>query len=581
MKRKLFWAFATALIMCCLLAVGVSAEVTVYGDAPARTKIQVSTDDIIEFYDGFTCPSAYVFKDQTRIGDRNAFSTAMDFEYINGKTGKTYTFADVKGFDVPEGFTYIGLYAGLDTKTLKWVSFPASVTSMGNAIFQNATGLENCYFEHSEDSELKTFPSYMFFGCSSLKSFSMPDSITYLPDVGHFSGCKSLTAVHLSENLETWNSGGGGSRNASFDDCYLMYFVNESFGKGETPEKPTVYYFPPKLKVSDSKQDFTKQSTMRECRNLNDVLVFGTELTAITNEYIFQSGPKNTIVFLGDMTNVSVEYWGSTQNIVFANPNDTDASSVTFVKYTRNWGHACSYSFCSTGNKYAANKGSVDDIVASLENGAAIHSTEKTLSTEASCEYPKMLADYCFCGAIMGTPQTEGEALGHDYDYKNGAVDLGVVYSDYFEKGVHSIECARCKKAGGTEAEALFTDKGYSACLFGNTISITRGYVINKEAIDEYMGYVSDFKIGVVITVNQGTEAFVPDFESENVIDVIFDATANDYMDIKVIGVPADKTDALIVLSAYVVDGGNTYFLENGVTARTVTGINYANAPKE
>ena len=95
MKKKFVLMLALIAVLSCLFVITVSAEVITYNDAPSRTKIQISTDDIIEFYDGFTCPSAYVFKDVSTIGggkyNKESFSSYMDFEYVNGKTGKGYT----------------------------------------------------------------------------------------------------------------------------------------------------------------------------------------------------------------------------------------------------------------------------------------------------------------------------------------------------------------------------------------------------------------------------------------------------------------------------------------------------------
>ncbi len=479
MKKKLFVLLLTVAIAC-IFAISVSA-ITTYDDAPVRTKYTSIEDDIVEFYDGFKCPVSYVFKD-TDFVDRSynksggSFQNYFDFEYINGKTGKNYTFEDVKGFDIPEGINSIGIYAGRELNTLKWISIPKTATKLSGAIFQGNTGLEECYFEFDENTPLTKFPGYTFYGCKSLKAFSMPDCFTRIDDVGTFTGCNNMTAVYLSKNLTEWSSGGGGSRSGTFDDCYNMYFVNEPFGKGEIPEKPEVYYFPANL------QTITNQSVMRECKNLNNVLVFGKKLTSMPNAYFFQSGPKNTIVFLGDMEKVSPMYWGSTANIVFANPADKDASSVELVPYNNNYGHACSYYFCSTGNKYAANKSNAGEIIASLEANANLHVTEKTLSTEATCINPKMLADYCFCGAIMGEPQTEGTALGHNY---TGAVSY--VFDSLITDGK---QCTVCVNGCGIDEEkvlgAVYTALGYSVKTFGTSYSFVSGYDVNVESLALY-----------------------------------------------------------------------------------------------
>ena len=179
MKKKLFLAFVVATMLACLFVVGISAADIDYSDAPVKTKIQFKADEIIEFYDGFKCPVSYVFKDVSSIGSGNystKFEDYMDFTYINGKLGKTeeagnlYTYADVKGFDIPTGITHVALYAGKDGTTLKWITFPDTISSLSNAIFQNATGLEECTLKFSENNTMRVFPSYMFFGCKNLKA---------------------------------------------------------------------------------------------------------------------------------------------------------------------------------------------------------------------------------------------------------------------------------------------------------------------------------------------------------------------------------------------------------------------------
>lgn len=454
MKRVLF-IIAMAVMVCCFFALTVSA-VTTYDDAPVRTKYQALDEDIVEFYDGFTCPVSYVFKDTDWIdrpygSDKYTFNKYFDFEYINGKTGKTYTFEDVRGFDIPEGIKSVAIYAGREMNTVKWISFPGSITSLAGAIFQGNSGLEECVFEFDENHPITKFPGYTFYGCKSLKAFSMPDCFTRIDDVGTFTGCTNLTAVYLSKNITEWSSGGGGSRNATFDDCTNLYFVNEQFTYDAIPEKPEVYYFPKNLET------MTNQCIFRECKSLNNVLVFGEKLTSMPNAYMFQNGPANKIVFLGDMTSVSTQYWGKTTHVFFANPNDVDLTSVTF-----------------SGGKTA--------VFCHAEDNTT-HLKEKALSTEANCVYPKMTADYCFCGAIIGTPETVGEALGHN---------LGQTYYAFTtltEKGSTCQDCLRCDHVEVTEHQrAVLTELGYSVKTFDieSGASIENGYAVDKDLLAKY-----------------------------------------------------------------------------------------------
>ena len=89
MKNKIFLILTMILVLSCVLVISANADTIDYSDAPARTKYQCIDDEIIEFYDGFTCPVSYVFKDTSTIGTENyntKFEYFMDFAYINEKT---------------------------------------------------------------------------------------------------------------------------------------------------------------------------------------------------------------------------------------------------------------------------------------------------------------------------------------------------------------------------------------------------------------------------------------------------------------------------------------------------------------
>lgn len=542
MKKKILLTLALAFILSLLLTISISA-VTTYDDAPVRTKYQALEEDIVEFYDGFTCPVSYVFKDTDTIdraygNEGYSIHLYFEFDYINEKTGKEYTFEDVRGFDIPEGIKSIGIYAGRSLKTVKWISIPKTALNLANAIFQSASGLEECTFEHPADSTLTTFPSYTFFGCSSLKAFSMPDSITKMLDVAHFSGCKSLTAVHLSNNLTTWQSGGGGSRNATFDDCVSMYFVNESFTYDAIPEKPTVYYFPANLEITTHKLDFSKASTMRECKNLNDVLVFGTKVTSIPNEYLFQGGPANKIVFLGDMESISTKYWGGTTLILFANKNDIDETCVSVAGGKK-------VAFC-------------------FAQGNETHIAEKTMSVEASCEVDSGIATYCFCGFEISKEAVPNTALSHDYDYENNknAIFVSLIYKDYSENGIKTVTCANCGKNGELKAPALFSCVGYSTSEFSNS-GILVGYQINRNAISDYeseTGNSVSYGVFAVAKVVIGDNEI---FDSQgDFVEGVFgyDVTEyqNDVFEIKVSGFTSEEQkETKLALGAYVIVTSN------------------------
>ncbi len=117
--------------------------------------------------------------------------------------------------------------------------------------------------------------------------------------------------------------------------------------------------------------------------------------------------------------------------------------------------------------------------------------------------------------------------------------------------------------------------KGYSASTFGETLSVTQGFYVNQDALDAYLEYVGELEIGLVATVNVDKTEFTPDFESAKVTVAKLNAILHSYIDIKITGIPKDKSDALIVFCMYVSVDENTYFLDGGVTGKTVLGKSY------
>jgi len=134
MKKKFLFVLTAIAMLTCLFAISVSAEVTTYTDAPERVNIEISEDDVIVFDDGYTVPSAYVFKDVKRIEQNNdKLKRYLDFSYIEGKTGKTYTVDNIRELDFPQGITHVGIYTFADNNVIKRVTFPSSITSLALA----------------------------------------------------------------------------------------------------------------------------------------------------------------------------------------------------------------------------------------------------------------------------------------------------------------------------------------------------------------------------------------------------------------------------------------------------------------
>ena len=461
MKKKFLLTLALVFVLSCLFVISVSAEID-YSDAPERVNIEVRQDDIVVFDDGFSCPSAYIFKDSKTTANGSwsvGFNDATDFSYINGKTGKSYTFANVVELDIPQGITYVGKYSAYYLTTLKKVSIPDSVVTLGQSIFEGASGLEECVFEHDANDSLTTIPTYMFFRCSSLKAISLPDCIKKITGTHQFSNCTNLTAVHLPANLEVME---GGTQNAAtFDGCKLMYFVNSPFSYDSIPEKPSIYYFPKNFSTIGNGCIF------RNCNSLNQYLVFDTAMKEIPNLYTFENSAGSTIVFLGETENIVTGGWKAT-NIIFANKNVVDDEGAGLSRTgmdgnnLKTWGGQAFFCYAE---------------------GNTAHVKELSKTTEATCTLPAMTADYCFCGQPFGAVTEYAPALGHSY---TGAVNY-VIPS--LTEAV--TKCTVCVNNCGIDKEEtlapVYTELGYSVMGFGDSgYSFTNGYNVNLEALNAY-----------------------------------------------------------------------------------------------
>lgn len=142
----------------------------------------------------------------TSIGE-GAFSGCVNLESLSFKNGAELETIGVSAFanctklataTLPDGLISIGENAFENCSALLAVEIPQSVETLSDNVFRDCSRLESVVF--ATGSTLTKIGEETFTGCMSLKSITLPDSLT---DIGNsaFLGCSALVSVELPESL--------------------------------------------------------------------------------------------------------------------------------------------------------------------------------------------------------------------------------------------------------------------------------------------------------------------------------------------------------------------------------------------
>ena len=475
------------------------------------------TNLVIGYSPEVTDTGTNVFNGCTSLQSVNLFeacpniTTIGNFTFSGCTALKTIYTANLKqegAVIIPEGVTSIGQEAFYNCDNVKYLSLPSTITYLGPSVIRDSSALE--FVDFNENANAINLDNWGHFsGCSSLKAVSLPDGIKIINN-RFMTSCTSLKAVYLPANLEQMNTNGNGQ--GPFCYSTQMYFVQEPFEVRDEnglflgdsfviPTKPEVYFMPSKLSAAGG--NASSGTWFRDCLGLNKTIVMPTAFTKSTVVQMFRetansSNIKN-VVYLGDMESIAWSERNHHINFVFANPNDTDISSVTFPSFYNNLNSDCYFYFCSTGYRYTMGKANVEEIAATKVENSYCHisNPNKAVVTPADCINARVEVQECFCGADLGE-KTIGTALGHNYDLTKGAAITDILFANgYTANGCKEIKCSRCDvKDYSTVVEALFNDVKYSVAEKGFGICVK--YNVNKDAIAVCKDAGMDVSFGVV-----------------------------------------------------------------------------------
>ena len=451
------------------IASPVTAETPELGEPTEAARVKVSC----------TCEAGYHTFPAYYVVYKINSSTSMewfDFNDVSANLtcgGEAMSLNNLIAFEFPNGITKIEatLYYQCKEKNLEYLSFakaktltemgdvqsgknwfsgaPLEVVDIGPYVTNISPWL--CYGCSTlreviipEGSKLTTIGNNAFCGNSSLTTIRIPNTVSVI-EYSAFKNCTSLTEFRIPSALTSFGAGGSGT--SPIDGCKNLYFVH-NYGE----EKPSVYYFSSAITTFEGE-------AFKNCTSLNDVLVFPAGVTELANGWAFCNSNAVSVVFLGDMVNVSTtgNAWNSGITIYFCNKNDISTDSVTMNTNAKKV-------FC-------------------YGDGNTTHLKKESKTTEATCTLPAMTGDFCFCGQPFGAVTELAPALGHSY---TGAVNY-VIPS--LTEAV--TKCTVCVNNCGIDKEEtlapVYTELGYSVMGFGDSgYSFTNGYNVNLEALNAY-----------------------------------------------------------------------------------------------
>ena len=118
------------------------------------------------------------------------------------ETGSKMLIKGCNNSSIPEDGSVISISDGAfrNCSGLAGITIPASVESIGSAVFQGCINLESVGF--GENSQLQEIASLVFSGCSSLTRIILPNGIINIDDFA-FSGCSSLMDITIPDSVES------------------------------------------------------------------------------------------------------------------------------------------------------------------------------------------------------------------------------------------------------------------------------------------------------------------------------------------------------------------------------------------
>ncbi|MBO5312833.1 MAG: hypothetical protein J6B29_02595 [Clostridia bacterium] len=523
MNKKIALFLMIVSIITCLLAISVSAQVITFEPYEEKTNLTYDETEVVTFDDGCSYPSYYIFSDSS------SFTT--NYEWLNEKTEKSYSDANVVELCVPTGVVTGGYFKNDSSfKALLKLNTGKTLTKTNGDFYQNKTLTHVTFGQGFTNGGLSTW----FFNGAKVEYIIFDDSssVSTLPSA-FLANLKTLKGMYLGESIT--NIGSGTFSNMGSSDVFLMNTPSDT-------EAPEVYYFKSTL-VEGNFYNFKTNSATK-------VWVFPETVNGIGSGWNIDNSsniPKSFVFLTSDADNVTVNdaIGGSkfnTTNMYFPNISSKSADVMSVVPST-------TYYF-GVDAKKSAYKGAWGEFT-DMADSDHLHDVARDESVDATCVENSAEYTYCFCGVRTSAVYEENTALGHNHD-----VFLGLKYKSFLEKGYYEYQCTRCDDIKKTAEDALFTCLGYSAPEFGGE-GIAIGFTKNDKAIEAYKnstGKSLNYGLFAVLKDKLGDkDVFGEDgTPTDGVINADITRYAFDLFVLKLVGFKDENKNVKLAIGAYV-----------------------------
>ena len=575
--------------------------------------------------DGSLCayPTWYIIEPSGSSASYVAISE-VEYGYINSNNpeGKTYERGAVRYIEFTEGMTHLrnnGVFGRGNhyENNVTEIVIPSTVTEVQDMAFSTARSLRAVHIP--DNNSIKRIGDDAFIHCENLEVFDF-SKLTFLEFIDGFNNCAKLPDVlDLSNSTSLTEIGNNCFNGCYFTRAYLPDSVKR-IGNGVFNNNALTYFdFPVSLEyigddalsgntdmviengILPKNLSYVGVNFLNGCKHLPETIVFPEGVTTIPDEGFPNVSRPNgegnlNIVFLGKMTKVIIDgspyqNWAEHVTVYFAQNTISDFNGKVYSYTDKESGELGEYvtqsgtlvldvsdrsvsSTSKVGDNFIqlifCGGTTVEQTYVLTTNGESITEDRGMFDIEnhAHMAYSVAYGD-CTSPTVCIICEVDFAEAEHNYiltiDYSKGFLASGVK-----SQSCQNPECT--VSMDNVDISPIFVSLGISMSTFeGSVISVVQGYAINRDAYTEYVSNVGTLNMGLVIAAKRiaGDEPVVVngssfDTTSEKAILITDGLLANDYLEIKVVGISAANSGEELVMCMFAYDGEKVVYFHNG-----------------